>query len=147
MLSAQTIELVKFFSSPSKQNKASEIRFFRTAVQLRLPLASNFVFDNSSRQSQVYFVYRHCRSKHIGLLDVWVWKPDAPQAPRTLCLCGLCGGKIVKVRREKKRGQEERVRQRKKSELNEVDEQHMNCSWGIKEGSVKRTKVKLTRWE
>lgn len=27
MLSAQTSELVKFFSSPSKQNKASEIRF------------------------------------------------------------------------------------------------------------------------
>lgn len=52
----------------------------------------------------------------------------------------------MKVRRGKK-GPEERVRQREKSELNEVEEEHMNCGRGIKEGSVKRTKVKLTRWE
>lgn len=41
---------------------------------------------------------------------------------------------------EGKKGPEERVRQREKSELNEVEEEHMNCSRGIKEGSVKRTK-------
>lgn len=41
---------------------------------------------------------------------------------------------------EGKKGPEERVRQREKSELNEVEEEHMNCGRGIKEGSVKRTK-------
>lgn len=41
---------------------------------------------------------------------------------------------------EGKKGPEERVRQRGKSELNEVEEEHMNCGRGIKEGSVKRTK-------
>lgn len=56
-----------------------------------------------------------------------------------MCVCALCGSEIVKVRRGKK-GPEERVRQREKSELNEVEEEHMNCGRGIKEGSVKRTK-------
>lgn len=41
---------------------------------------------------------------------------------------------------EGKKGPEERVRQRGKSELNELEEEHMNCGRGIKEGSVKRTK-------
>lgn len=94
----------------------------------------------------MYFVYRHCGSKHIGRWNIWAWKPDALQAPRTLCLCALCGSEIVKVWREKKL-LEEMVRLRKKSELNEVEKQHMNCSWRIKGGSVKRTKVTLTRWE
>lgn len=52
-----------------------------------------------------------CSASTQNIVPLWpVWRQDSESA------------------KGKKGGQEERVRQRKKSELNEVDEQHMNCS-------------------